>query len=243
MRKDIDADGDHHSGGLNGDLNDHRADHHQPCPGGPIGVPRWTRAELEAVLGGPLMVPDPMVTAVQAAALLGVAISRIDRLDAAGVLPRHGRPGRRRLFRLSDLAQVDDAALPPAPAAARRRDGAGTLSGPPRPASAEPRLSLQEAARIVGMGEASLRRYYFGTPELPRLPGPHYVVAAVDAHELARRYANRLTVAEAAARVGATRGEIRQLLRDGTLPRLPDRDRPGPGRSPRAPGCRGLVVR
>jgi excisionase family DNA binding protein len=220
MRAEIDADGHH----LTGHLTDDRQ-HSQRGQCGRQGVTRWTRAEIEAVLGGPLMVPDPMLTAVQAARLLGVAVSRIDRLVAAGGLPQHGRPGRRRLFRLSELDQVDAAApAPQPPASVRRRFG--FESGPPRPPSAEPRLSMREAARIVGMGETTLRRYYFGTPDLPRLPGSHYVVAAHDADELARLYANRLTVAEAAARVGGSQEEIRRLLRDGRLPRIPDRQRP-----------------
>jgi hypothetical protein len=165
-----------------------------------------------------------MLTAGRAAALLAIAISRIDGLVAAGRLPRHRRRAGPRRFRLSEVERVDATEPLPATPRALRRLGTGTPR--PRPAYAARRVSLREAAQIIGLTPSTLRRYYFGTPDLPRLPGTHYVISARAAHALARKYANRLTVPEAAAHLGTTHETVRQLLRDDTLPRTPDAHRP-----------------
>jgi predicted DNA-binding transcriptional regulator AlpA len=173
----------------------------------PPGLGRWSRAQIEHAIGEPLMVPDPMLTAVQAAALLGITVSRIDGLVAAGRLPRHGRQAGPRRLRLSEIERVDAAAPLPSIPRVLRRLGTGTPRS--RPANAKDRVSLREAAQIIGLTEQALRRYYFGTPDLPRLLGTHYVIATHDAHLLARRYAARLTVLEAAARLDTTHEHIR----------------------------------
>jgi hypothetical protein len=87
-------------------------------------------------------------------------------------------------------------------------------------------ISLREAARIVGLNEWTLRRYYFGTPDLPRLEGAHRVIDRHDAVILARRLAKRVTVREAAVLLGYTQTGVRQLLRDRLLNRTPDASRP-----------------
>jgi hypothetical protein len=143
---------------------------------------------------------------------------------AAGRLPWHGRQAGPRRFRLSELELVDATAPLPATPRALRRLGTGTPR--PWPAYAARRVSLREAAEIIGLTPSTLRRYYFGTADLPRLPGTHYVIAARAAHALARKYANRLTVPEAAARLATTHETVRRLLRDRTLPRTPDAHRP-----------------
>jgi hypothetical protein len=55
----------------------------------PPGLGRWSRAQIEAAIGEPLTVPDPMLTVVQAAALLAVTVSRIEVLVAADRIPQH----------------------------------------------------------------------------------------------------------------------------------------------------------
>jgi excisionase family DNA binding protein len=59
---------------------------------------------VAAVLGEPPLVDDPMLTAAQVAALLGVNQSTVQRVTRRGLLPVRGRGQRR--FRLSDLDRV-----------------------------------------------------------------------------------------------------------------------------------------
>ena len=168
---------------------------------------------MAAVLGEPLLVDDPMLTTAQVATLLGVNQSTVQRMTRRGLLPVQGQ-GRWR-YRLSDLRRVE---IPPRPAGDQRARGPWVA-----PAG---RVTLAEAARIVGMPVTTLRTSYLGTPDLPRLNGARHVVRRADAEELARRVADRLTVREAAARLGWTIAGVRQLLRDRVLPRHPDWDRP-----------------
>jgi hypothetical protein len=150
---------------------------------------RWTVEQIEAATGEPLMVPDPLLTAIQAAALLEVSLVQLDGLVAAGHLTQSGVRGHRRRYRLSDLEQVDaiPGALPaPRPPRTYRR---ATVS---RPRDGADPISLREAARIVDLSESTLRRYYFGTPDLPRLDGAHLVIDRRDAVRLAQHLANRV---------------------------------------------------
>jgi hypothetical protein len=80
----------------------------------------WTRAEVEAALGQPLMVENPRLGASQAARLLGVTIGQFRLLVRAGLVVRRGDRGHRR-YLLSDLAlararlEVRQAAASPGP--------------------------------------------------------------------------------------------------------------------------------
>ncbi len=49
---------------------------------------RWRSAEVAAVLGEPLLVDDPMLTASQVGALLGVNLSTVNRMTRRGLLVR-----------------------------------------------------------------------------------------------------------------------------------------------------------
>jgi hypothetical protein len=52
----------------------------EPTAGVVAVVRRWSADALEAVIGEPLMVADPLLTGVQAAALLGVTLVELDAL-------------------------------------------------------------------------------------------------------------------------------------------------------------------
>lgn len=196
---------------------------HEPRPGlSPPGMSRWSRTQIEHAIAEPLMTSDPLLSAVQASALLAVSLAHVEALTAAGVLQRHGPARAERRYRLSDLERVDTEAPVPQPPPGRRvRVRQRRLQA--RPGA---RISLREAARLVGLTEATLRRYYLDTDDLPRQPGNYRMIRRRDAYNLARHYANRLTIHEVADRIGYTPAGVRQLLRDGTLPRTPDRQRP-----------------
>jgi hypothetical protein len=55
---------------------------------------------------------------------------------------------------------------------------------------------------MVGVPVTTLRTRYLGTPDLPRLNSAHRVVRRRDVEVLARRIGERLTVREAAERLG-----------------------------------------
>jgi hypothetical protein len=130
---------------------------------GELAARRWSRGQIEAALGEPLMVPDPLLTADQAATLLDVGVGQLQGLVTGGG-NQTGVRGRRRRYRLSDLEQID--AELETSARPRRTYRQQTVSRSRD--GAEP-ISLREAAGIVGLTEWTLRRYYFGTPDLPRL--------------------------------------------------------------------------
>jgi hypothetical protein len=55
---------------------------------GELAARRWSRGQIEAALGEPLMVPDPLLTAAQAATLLDVCQGQLQGLSqAAGIRP------------------------------------------------------------------------------------------------------------------------------------------------------------
>jgi hypothetical protein len=56
-------------------------------------VQRWSLERIEAAIGEPLMVSDPLLTAVQAAALLEVSLVQLGGLVMAGRLNRSGVSG------------------------------------------------------------------------------------------------------------------------------------------------------
>ena len=156
---------------------------------------------MVAVLGEPLLVDDPMLTAAQGAALLGVNQSTVNRMTRRGLLPVRGR-GRRR-FRLSDLNRVE---IPPrrstpggrgavggaggschvAGGGADRRDAgddaAHQLPGHPGAAAAEqraargpPRADAEELARRL-LRDRVLRRH----PDWDRPILAHHVQQLLD---------------------------------------------------------------
>jgi hypothetical protein len=183
----------------------------------------WSRERIEAAIGEPLMVPDPLLTAAQAATLLDVSMVQLNHLVAACQLRLDGVQARRRRYRLSDVEQAAaiSTMLPPArPLQGPRR----AMLGRPRD-GADP-ISLREAARIADVHEWTLRRYYFGTPDLPRLEGAHRVIDRHDAVRLGERLAKRVTIRDAATLLGYTQTGVRQLLRDRILDRAPDTRRP-----------------
>jgi hypothetical protein len=79
------------------------------------------------------------------------------------------------------------------------------LTGAPRSSrGAGGGVTVREAARIVGMPVTTLRSSYLGTSDLPRLNSARQVVRRSDVEALAQRVADRLTVREAAGRLGRT---------------------------------------
>lgn len=72
---------------------------------------------MEEVLGQPLMVDDPRLTASQAARLLGISVSQFRVMVASGFVARLNEPGHRR-YRLSGLGAARmrlQARQPPVP--------------------------------------------------------------------------------------------------------------------------------
>jgi hypothetical protein len=186
-------------------------------------VQRWNVDEIEATIGEPLMIADPLLTAAQAAALLGVTLVELDALVEAGCV-RRAAARRRRCYRLSDLELVDTARDDLPPTRSRRRPRRTVMR---RPREGADPISLPQAAQIVGLTGSTLRRYYFGTMDLPRLEGVRLVIDRRDAVRLARHFANRVTIREAAALLGYTQSGVRVLLRGRILDRTPDTRRPG----------------
>jgi len=126
----------------------------------PPGLARWSRGQIEDAIGEPLMVPDPLLTVVQAAALLAVSVAQLDGLVAAGVLPRRGNAASPRRFLLFELERIDTSAVAlPAPVARRRRRRGRVMA---RPVDAAHRVSLREAAQIIGLTESTRRSEELG---------------------------------------------------------------------------------
>jgi hypothetical protein len=63
---------------------------------------RSGRAEVEAAIGEQLIVPDPLLTAVQAVALLAVPVARIVGMAAVGRVATARNPTGSPRFLLSD---------------------------------------------------------------------------------------------------------------------------------------------
>jgi hypothetical protein len=78
----------------------------------------------------------------------------------------------------------------------------------------------------MAAGSVGARTRYVGTPALPRQKGARFPVRRADAEALGRRLRDRMTIREAAQRLGSTIVGVEQLLRAGELARYPDRDRP-----------------
>jgi hypothetical protein len=176
---------------------------------------RWSAAEVTAVTQQP-DADDPMVTVAQAAELLGASPDVVRRLVKRGLSAKRGRPAPGEPWiRLSDLERVEVPAADPAE---------GWQRGPwVRPVG---RVTLQEAARIAGVSITTLRTRYIGTSVMPRQKGARFPVLRTDAEALGRRLRDRLTIREAAQRLGWTLVGVRRLLRAGELDRCRDRDRP-----------------
>jgi hypothetical protein len=145
------------------------------CAGFESAMQRWSREQIEAAIGEPLMVSDPLLTAAQAAALLDISMVQLDDLVAAGKLRRVGLQGRRRPYRLSDLEQAA-AISKPSPSPRPLPTPRPAMLSRPRE-GADP-ISLHEAARILDLNEWTLRRHYCGTADLPRLEGARRVIEA-----------------------------------------------------------------
>lgn len=163
-------------------------------PEGPLD-----RAELEALLGEPLMVDDPLITVAQAAAILGMRVDRVRDLITTGGLDTEGSlsSGRRRI-RLSDVLRL----------------------------AAEPaqRISVTAAAHLLGESGSTVRRLV--RAELLTWHGGRWPLSRPQVDQLADQRRGWLTVVQAttATRLGAE--DLRQLLDDGVLSSTGDARRP-----------------
>ncbi|MFK4088220.1 hypothetical protein ACI2LF_29175 [Kribbella sp. NPDC020789] len=162
-----------------------------------IGLSTGERIRLEALLGEPLIAPDPLIGIRQAATVLGMTAEAVRGLLRSGALPRHDGQLSTRVLRLSDVLAW---------------------------AKSPSRISVAEAAGILGESTTAVHR--FTAARLLTWYGGALPLRRSEVEDLRDQREGWLTLAQAAAELHVSPEEVHRLLRTGTLVHTDDVSRP-----------------